>query len=113
MADLFSRNHRSQIMASVRSSGNASTELRLASIFRKHQISGWRRKSRLFGRPDFVFLRLKVAVFVDGCFWHGCMKHGVIPTTNSVFWKAKIVRNQRRDRLVNRVLTSEGWTVVR
>jgi DNA mismatch endonuclease Vsr len=78
MADVFSRSKRSQIMSRVKSTGNRTTELRLIEVFRKYGFRGWRRKSRIFGRPDFVFPEHRIAVFVDGCFWHNCPKHGQI-----------------------------------
>jgi DNA mismatch endonuclease, patch repair protein len=68
MSDVFNKAKRSQIMAAVRSSGNKDTELRLVSILRAHSLIGWRRARRIFGRPDFVFARQRLAVFVDGCF---------------------------------------------
>lgn len=65
-------------------------------------------------RADIVFPRLKLAVFVDGCFWHGCPMHGTLPKkTNRAWWKAKIEGNQRRDEDTNRQLTDAGWTVLR
>lgn len=67
----------------------------------------------LLGSPDIRFQRLRIAVFVDGCFWHGCPTHGTRPKTNSEFWAAKIVRNRQRDREVDRQLRREGWIVVR
>jgi DNA mismatch endonuclease, patch repair protein len=71
------------------------------------------RGSKLTGRPDFVFPKLKLAVFVDGCFWHGCPKHGTRPKANAGFWLAKITGNKARDRRVNRLLRAEGWRVLR
>lgn len=65
------------------------------------------------GRPDFVFLKLKTAVFVDGCFWHGCPKHGAKPKTNAAFWRKKIETNRACDKRVNRLLRQRGWTVLR
>ena len=62
---------------------------------------------------DFVFRRERVAVFVDGCFWHGCPKHGTMPAGNRAFWKAKLARNTERDTLVTRSLRKAGWTVLR
>ena len=62
---------------------------------------------------DFVFRRERVAVFVDGCFWHGCPKHGTMPAGNRAFWKAKLARNAERDTLVTRALRKAGWTVLR
>jgi DNA mismatch endonuclease (patch repair protein) len=54
-----------------------------------------------------------VAVFVDGCFWHGCPKHATKPANNRAFWKKKLAGNKTRDRLVNRTLRRAGWRVVR
>ncbi len=64
-------------------------------------------------RPDFVFKRARLAVFVDGCFWHGCPKHGTQPKGNAAFWLKKISGNQARDLLVNRALRRAGWRVLR
>lgn len=65
------------------------------------------------GSPDIRFARAQVAVFVDGCFWHGCPEHGSRPKTNSAFWSAKIERNRQRDRKVDAELQELGWSVVR
>jgi DNA mismatch endonuclease (patch repair protein) len=100
-------------MSLIRAAGNKSTELRLIQIFRTNGIKGWRRGSKLPGKPDFVFLKRKTAVFVDGCFWHGCPKHGTKPKTRAAFWLAKITGNKARDRRVNRLLRAKGWTVLR
>lgn len=64
-------------------------------------------------KPDFVFPKLMMAVFVDGCFWHGCPQHATQPKTNARFWRDKIARNQARDRQANRLLRKLGWRVVR
>jgi len=64
-------------------------------------------------RPDFVFLKLKLALFVDGCFWHGCPKHGTQPKGNRAFWKKKFAINKARDLLVARTLRRAGWGVLR
>lgn len=113
MADVFEAQKRSEIMSRVTSSENRATELRLIRIFRTHRITGWRRKLSLFGRPDFVFPKSRLVVFVDGCFWHGCPRHGSIPATNSQFWQQKLERNKARDRLVNGRLRALGWRIVR
>jgi DNA mismatch endonuclease (patch repair protein) len=60
-----------------------------------------------------VFPKLKLAVFVDGCFWHGCPSHCNIPVQNRSFWKKKLDANRRRDKLVRRTLQSRGWRVLR
>jgi len=100
-------------MSRIRSSGNKETELRMIAVFRAHGIVGWRRGSKLPGRPDFVFPTLKTALFVDGCFWHGCPKHATQPKTNAAFWRDKIAANRTRDRRVNSALRKRGWKVVR
>ena len=64
-------------------------------------------------RPDVVFLSAQVAVFVDGCFWHGCPIHGTSPKINRAWWKAKLAANRRRDARTNRLLRKAGWVVLR
>ena len=113
MTDIWSTEKRSQVMAAVRSKGNRSTELRMAELFQTNGLKGWRRHQPLPGKPDFVFRREKVAVFVDGCFWHGCPRCYTAPSTRKAFWKAKLDDNRRRDRRVSRQLRAQGWRVVR
>jgi DNA mismatch endonuclease (patch repair protein) len=113
MADTFSKKLRSAVMGAVRSHGNRSTELLVIAIFRAHGITGWRRHQPLPGKPDFVFRRERLAVFVDGCFWHGCPWHLRMPASNVVYWNAKIARNMARDRRVNAELRRAGWRVIR
>ncbi len=126
MADIFTKKKRSEVMAAIRSRGNKATELRMAILFRAHGITGWRRQVKLRGAErgtqkgkaarmsvDFVFRRERVCVFVDGCFWHACPRHGTQPTGNRAFWKNKFARNVERDREVSRALRKAGWTVLR
>jgi DNA mismatch endonuclease (patch repair protein) len=86
VADIFTKSKRSQVMAAIRSRGNKGTELTLVAILRAAHVTGWRRHQPLPGRPDFVFRRARLAVFVDGCFWHGCPKHGRKPASNRGYW---------------------------
>lgn len=113
MADIFSAKQRSRIMAGIRSTGNRATEERLRTVMSKWRIYGWRRNRPVFGKPDFVFPEVRLAVFVDGCFWHGCPRHGTKPRSNKEFWRLKIARNQKRDRLVTKRLKAAGWRVLR
>jgi len=113
MTDVFSPDQRSRIMARIRSAGNRSTELRFAILLRECGIRGWRRGSKLPGRPDFVFRKERLAVFIDGDFWHGNPKRFRIPKSNLSYWRPKIEGNRRRDRAVNRMLRAQGWAVVR
>lgn len=111
--DTLSKRERSRRMAAVRSTGNKATELKLISIFRANGITGWRRNQHLAGKPDFVFRRERVAVFVDGCFWHGCRRHCRTPRSHRSYWQRKIARNVARDRSTTRALRASGWRVVR
>jgi DNA mismatch endonuclease (patch repair protein) len=111
--DNVSPQKRSEIMRAVRSRGNKVTELVFVRLLRLHRITGWRRHTALIGRPDFVFPKLKVAVFVDGCFWHGCAKHCRMPKGHSGYWDPKIASNKARDRQVNGALRRAGWRVLR
>lgn len=113
MADTVDKSKRSEIMSRIRSRENKATELALVAAFRRNGIIGWRRHQPLFGKPDFVFRQQRVAIFVDGCFWHGCPKHGSVPDSNRAFWKEKLARNAARDRLVNKTLKRGGWRVLR
>ncbi|MFA5058632.1 MAG: very short patch repair endonuclease [Opitutaceae bacterium] len=113
MSDIFSKRKRSQLMATIRSRGNKRTEGALVVLLRRHKIFGWRRHLPVFGRPDFIFPKLRLAIFVDGCFWHGCALHGTMPKHNETYWHAKLARNKVRDRLVTRTLRAQNWRVVR
>jgi DNA mismatch endonuclease (patch repair protein) len=113
MADVFTKAKRSEVMSQIRGRGNKETELALAKLFRQHSIMGWRRNQRVFGKPDFIFPKLRLAVFVDGCFWHGCPRHSTKPQNNRAFWRDKLSSNQTRDRLVTRTLRQAGWRVLR
>ena len=123
MADIYTCAERSALMAKVRGRGNLTTEEALAKIFRVEGWSGWRRQRTIGGRvaagtrcrvrPDFVFAARRLAVFVDGCFWHGCPQHGTRPRGNAAFWRAKFRRNQARDRRDTRRLGRAGWKVLR
>ena len=111
--DTFSKKVRSQIMRAVKFRGNKSTELALINLFKKQYIVGWRRNANVFGNPDFYFPKIKLAIFADGCFWHGCKCKTKKPKTNVEYWRNKIKNNKARDRLVNKELKARGYLVVR
>jgi DNA mismatch endonuclease (patch repair protein) len=91
-------NVRSRTMSAIRGKNNLTTEVRLRMAFIRNGISGWKLHAKeLPGKPDFYFKKDKIAVFVDGCYWHGCPMCGHIPKTRSRFWAAKIKRNKQRD----------------
>lgn len=113
MADVFTKTKRSVVMSRIRGRGNRDTELALVKLLRRHGITGWRRHPVMFGKPDFVFRKEQVVVFVDGCFWHSCPRHATKPKNNAAFWRRKFAANKERDRLVNRRLRRGGWRVVR
>jgi len=114
MSDVHTKEQRSRNMAAIRSRGNKSTEIAVLRLLRKAGIAGWRRHSRfLRGTPDFIFPEQKAAIFIDGCFWHGCMKCKLNPKTNKNFWTRKIATNRRRDRKIDKTLRIKGWRVLR
>ncbi len=112
--DIFTPKKRSEIMSRIR--GRTKPELRLYEIVRK--VVGPRRcvlrnYKGLLGTPDLYVPALSLAIFLDGCFFHGCPVHGHVPFTNSRFWEAKIIRNIRRDRQYERKLRRNGISVWR
>lgn len=111
--DTVTKRQRSMLMAKVRGRGNRSTELELVRLMRNAGITGWRRHAAVFGNPDFVFRGPRLAVFVDGCFWHGCPRHETKPRNNAAYWRKKFARNKARDGLVTRTLHKSGWRVLR
>jgi len=113
MADIWSKRKRSEVMATIRSRGNKATELAVVRLLRQHRITGWRRHQKVFGKPDFLFREARLALFVDGCFWHGCPRCYRRPESNRKFWDTKIARNRERDRQVSRELRRLGWRVIR
>src|SRR5262245_18017869 len=113
MADNLTRQQRSMTMSSIRARGNQQTEIALARLLRRAGVIGWRRHASLPGRPDFSFPAQRVAVFVDGCFWHCCPKHSNMPSNNRAYWTKKLAANKARDWVVNRTLRKTGWRVIR
>lgn len=113
MADVFDPQKRSNVMRQIKSKKNKSTEIRLIEIFKKNNVTGWKRNYPVRGHPDFVFLKCRIAVFVDGCFWHGHDCRNTRPETNKEFWQKKRERNIKHDQEITELFEKRGWTVVR
>ena len=111
MADILTKTQRSRCMRAIRGR-NTKPEILLRQAL-WHKGYRYRLKNRLPGRPDIVFPTERVAVFADGCFWHGCPAHYQQPATNASFWREKIGKNRQRDKEVNALLKSQGWKVLR
>lgn len=105
---------RSRQMGRVRATGNRSTEWQVRAGLIRAGIRGWKMHPQdVIGRPDFWFPDARLALFVDGCFWHGCRRCGHYPKSNSSFWRAKLDGNRNRDRRHNAALRRLGITVMR
>jgi DNA mismatch endonuclease, patch repair protein len=128
--DRISKAERSAIMSRIRARGNKRTEISFARLLRRGKITGWRRhltiklkqmrnsasdgtKFKPQVRPDFVFQKNKLAIFIDGCFWHGCSKCYRNPKSRKKFWSAKVLRNKERDLFQTKELRRIGWKVIR
>jgi len=111
MADDRTQAQRSETMRRVRSRDTSPEVALRRELHRRGLRYSLRRK--LPGSPDVIFVRAGVAVFIDGCFWHGCPEHCRRPSSNTGYWNAKIDRNIARDRRVDRTLQEQGWRVVR
>ncbi|WP_084502092.1 very short patch repair endonuclease [Fundidesulfovibrio putealis] len=109
--DCFTPEKRSEVMSRIRGR-DTGPELALRRALWSSGLR-YRTHPALPGKPDIAFISRKVAIFVDGCFWHGCPLHGVMPGTNQEFWSRKIGRNIERDRETNARLEKEGWVVLR
>jgi len=112
MIDVLTKKQRSYCMSRIRSK-DTQPEIFLRKAISSAGVKGYRLHYKLSGRPDIVFPRKKIAVFIDGCFWHKCPKCFVKPKTNVRFWNRKIESNVKRDRAVNTRLKRDGWTVIR
>lgn len=113
MSDIFDKSKRSEIMKKVRSKNNMSTELKLIQIFKENNIHGWRRNYKVKVHSDFVFLNKKIAIFVDGCFWHGHNFRNTKPKENQEYWDKKRERNMKHDKEITEYFENRGWTVIR
>lgn len=113
MADVYDTSKRSEVMQKVRSRNNKSTELKVIKLFKDNHISGWRRHYNVKGHPDFIFPNQKVALFIDGCFWHGHNCRNLTPKTNIEYWEKKQAYNKKHDSEITSLFERRGWTVLR
>lgn len=112
MADVLTKRQRSYNMSMIRAK-NTKPELILRKLISASGLRGCKPHYSLAGKPDIVFPKRKIAVFIDGCFWHKCPKCFIKPVTRKKFWKNKIDSNVKRDKVVSRTLRKKGWKVLR
>lgn len=112
MTDVFSKSQRSYNMSQVKCR-DTKLEIKLRKELYKQGLRGFRTRFNLYGKPDIVFTKYKLAIFVDGCFWHKCPTCFKKPSTETDFWDKKIERNTLRDKEVNNKLAGDGWKVLR
>ncbi len=110
MTDVHTKEQRSYNMSRIRAS-KTKPEIKLKKTMGVLGFSYQPKK--ILGKPDFANKKQKIAVFVDGCFWHKCQEHFVAPKQNSKFWKEKINKNTEHDNKINKKLKKEGWKVLR
>lgn len=112
MTDVLTPKQRSYNMSRIRCR-NTKPEIILRKMIFAAGLKGYRLNYKLMGKPDIVFTRRKVAVFIDGCFWHKCPRCFAPPESNRAFWTAKIEGNVKRDKEVNAALKKMGYKVLR
>ena len=112
MVDVHSRKQRSYNMSRIKSR-DTGPEIKLRKLLFSEGLRGYRISAKLPGKPDIIFRKYKLAIFIDGCFWHKCPKCFIGPETHKKFWQDKIKNNVERDNKINRILKKDGWTVVR
>lgn len=100
-------------MRAIKSKNTKITELKLIQYFKANHITGWRHSYKVKGHTDFVFLEKRIAIFVDGCFWHGHDCRNTRPADNAEYWAKKRQRNVDRDKEITARFEKRGWTVIR
>jgi DNA mismatch endonuclease (patch repair protein) len=103
---------RSRVMASIRSQ-ETKCEVMLRKCLWKNGTRGYRKYPKLPGKPDILFPKLKLVIFIDGCFWHKCPLHYRPPKSNIEYWSAKVERNIKRDFEVDELLKNDGYIILR
>jgi|SRR5579862_1645731 len=106
--DTVSKKARSVIMSRIRGK-NSKLEIAVYDALRRKEFQYKRHVKRLPGTPDIAFLKNRVVVFIDSCFWHMCRYHGTMPKTNRLFWRNKLRDNKSRDITIDRAYRKMGW----
>jgi DNA mismatch endonuclease (patch repair protein) len=112
MTDILTQEQRKFNMSRIKGK-NTGPEVKLRKLLYFNGIRGYRLHHNLPGKPDIVFVKKKIAIFIDGCFWHKCPICFQEPETRKEFWMKKIQSNIDRDKKVNKQLKSDGWVVIR
>lgn len=112
MVDVLTKEQRKKCMSRIRGK-NTSPEIKIRKMLFAAGIKGYRVHYHLPGKPDIVFIRRKIAIFIDGCFWHKCPECFTEPATRKDFWMEKINSNVERDKKVTNKLQDSGWRVIR
>lgn len=110
--DNLTQEQRRKNMQNIRSKGTKPERIIMKEL-RKRKIYFASYVNKIIGKPDIVFRRKKIVVFIDSDFWHGHPERGVMPKSNCEYWRAKILRNRNRDIYVNNELLIKGWKVIR
>jgi len=112
MTDVLTENQRKFNMSRIRGK-NTGPEIKVRKLLFSNSIRGYRIHYSLPGKPDIVFIKKKIVIFIDGCFWHKCPVDFQEPKTRNEFWMKKINSNVERDQEVNKQLLNDGWKVIR
>ncbi len=113
MTDVLTKKQRSYNMSQIRAK-NTKPEIKFRKLLSDRGIKNYKTNySSLLGKPDMIFIKNRVVVFIDGCFWHKCPLCFVKPKTRTRFWMKKITENLGRDKIVNNELKKSGWSVIR
>jgi DNA mismatch endonuclease (patch repair protein) len=110
--DNLTKAQRRENMQNIHSSGTV-VEMIIMRALQRKKIYFSRHVKSIIGKPDIVFRRKKIAVFIDSDFWHRHPKRFIMPKSNKQYWRKKIRRNKERDKEVNKALRSQGWKVIR
>lgn len=112
MTDVLTPAQRKYNMSRIKGK-DTSPEMVIRRLLYSRGIRGYRIHYPLLGKPDIVFIRKRLVIFIDGCFWHKCPECFTIPQTRTKFWLDKINKNVERDRIITKKLTDDGWNVLR